>query len=95
MTYRKPPATDKILVDTCPEQLVVYRSCDWLPDGVDPDLASDTELRKAYEAFLNAGRVWRQTYETPSIAELIADPVGTADVPWDRWRIHHENAPEP
>jgi hypothetical protein len=30
------------------EHLIVYRPEDWLPDGLDVDLAGDQELREAY-----------------------------------------------
>ena len=40
------------------EHLIVYRPEDWLPDGLDVDLAGDQELREAYQKHSAARTAW-------------------------------------
>jgi hypothetical protein len=52
-------------------------------DDFDRDAASSEELRAAYQEWEAAVRDWRATHETPSVEELLADPVAMADAPFD------------
>ena len=54
-----------------------------MPAGFDPATASSEELRAAYQEWEAAVREWDRTHVTPTLDELLADPVAMADAPFN------------
>jgi hypothetical protein len=72
-----PPPAGKTLIgfDEIPDWVYTFS----VPDDFDLDHATPAGLRRAYVDWQAKVQEWRDTHETPSVAECVA----TADEPWD------------
>ena len=75
------PPPGKIPVATA--DIPAWRYTFSVPDDFDLDGASSEELRAAYEDWLKMCREWDRRHETPTMQELLADPVAMADAPFN------------
>jgi len=66
-----------------PEHLQGFDLSYWLPDVSDHEFVTSAEIHKAYQRYEAARRDWHATHEVRPLAELLADPVAMADVPWN------------
>lgn len=79
---RPKPPPGKIPVATA--DIPSWRYTFSVPDDFDVDDASPEELLAAYEDWLQMCREWDRRHETPSMQELLDDPVAMTDTPWDQ-----------
>jgi len=75
------PPPDKTLIgfDEVPDWVYTFS----VPDDFDLHRATPAELRAAYLDWQAKVQQWRDTHETPSTAELIADERMMADAPFN------------